>query len=549
MSFASKGRVAPLPISPPDPAEAGVLEALSYWAWPSNENSAQQLVPEAEWPLLKAVWRIEPGLVWLAWWSGKFNASAADTSRPIRELRRRLAAAGVCRSSWRRLLGEANTAALSLYKRRGSKALESHVRLEALLGIPLPYSGAAGEWVRSFVWESAPTPHFWRQGSDAQLAPTHAQRLVVEGLSRLKQGNFDCFRRNELRLVLRYWTAIVRDRLARWSTLVARAIAAHENELQPRLGQRCHWDSGMIDIKFAGFRITALSNNYALWREGQAMRHCIGGDAKYCAEGRRVFHLQADDTHDSWTLALAPDGNTAWQVHEICGERNRPPTPKVLEVAAAWANAYAGIFHPHVGGRALDYEVEEDWYEVEEAWYEDGDEDDREESLLCSVCGAENCETHLLAEIQYDHKVVGGRLQYMWEARVNELQRMLNKWIVTERADSRWPAEIYEIYAAIVWRSYDLLGSDASDNDRLVSDELFAEAWIDIGADETLIIYLTEWIDAQPGTHKSYDFGAAPDLIGFNSTCHALDVESIVIKFVNEFFFWGLKTEPDEAPE
>ena len=88
------------------------------------------------------------------------------------------------------------------------------------------------------------------------------------------------------------------------------------------LGPRLIEDFGLTDTEFGGYRIRALSDSYALWQEGLAMRHCIADYVERCVDdGLRVFHLQSEGSRDCWTLALEPDSGVEWRVHELRGNR------------------------------------------------------------------------------------------------------------------------------------------------------------------------------------------------------------------------------------
>lgn len=506
-------------------ARAGVLAELADWGRPGDARSVRGLVQEDEWPLLEAVWRIEPRQVWIAWWSGGCSSPAPDLRHPIRELKRRLARRGIGRGAWKRLVGAANADALALFKRGGSKPLESHLRLETLLDRALPFTGAAAEWVQRFEWRWAPVGHFTLERSESRLAPTHAAHLLELGLSRLAEGSFERFADEELPLVIRYWPTIVPGhRVPRWENLLTRARAAHEGATEAERGLSCHWDSGLTSTEFGGYRITALSDSYALWREGLTMRHCIADYAERCVEdGLRVFHLQSETSRNRWTLALAPDSEDEWRVHEMRGPRNKLADAEVRAVAAAWALAYAGIFPPG---------------ENELAPLRDEDEDE-DASEHCPVCGAQYCEEHLVATLELDEGVMGGRLHEVWDDRVNEVQSELQQALLAGRCNPEWPSEVASIHAALLEDRAKLVVEDypgEPDAEWIIDDDAFSDAWCNLDATRLLINYLEEWLNEQPGViANSYEISTAPGLSWAGTYFHARDPEPVRQLFLKEF--------------
>lgn len=85
------------------------------------------------------------------------------------------------------------------------------------------------------------------------------------------------------------------------------------------------------------FGIIPLKNGAALWEEGRAMAHCIGGYAEriYHAEGRMyAYHVQVPG-EDPATMLISFKRN-AWQIDEIRGPANHPVSRKTLYLAREW---------------------------------------------------------------------------------------------------------------------------------------------------------------------------------------------------------------------
>ena len=486
-------------------------------------DSVRRLVSDDDWPFLEAVWRVEPGLVGIAWWSTSFRLPPHDLAQPIRLLKARLATRGIGRGAWKRLVCESRPQALALLKSGGGKVLESRLRLETQLNRALPYAGAQAEWVRRFQWRWAPVGHFTLDRSGVQLTTAQAAHLLELGLSRLANGDFEAFETDELPLVLRYWKDIVPGpRIPRWDKLLTRARASHEHAGAAQRGESCRWDSGMTSSEFGGYRITALSDSYALWHEGLTMHHCVGDYAERCLdEGLRAFHLQSLTSRNRWTLALAPDSEDEWRVHEIRGLRNKVPDADARAVAAAWALAYAGIFPPGENGLLPLTDEESDPNEC------------------CPVCRGEYCEVHLVATLEAGEGLMGGCLHAVWDDRVHEIEAELQEALLAERPNFEWPSEIDSIYAALLSHRESLVVEDypgEPDAGWIIDDNAFTDAWCDIDARQLLINYLEEWLGEQSGIiANDYLISTAPGMTWSGTVFHARDPEPIRQRFLKEF--------------
>lgn len=504
----------------PDPARAGVLWELTGGGR-FTDLTEEDLVPiKEEWPFLKALWHIDPKLVWIAWWSTGYAEGEPDLAHPVRELRRRVARRGVGRAAFTRLAGEANAGAFRAFEFLGSSILEAHLRLETLLGRALPWEGPAAEWIHRFIRRPG-ADHFDFERSGIEFTPAQGAYLARTGLARIAAGSDIGFNKAELPMVLRYWSETVRgDRLPRWKNLVERARQAHAAAVAEKHAKGCRWDSGMTATDFGGYRIDALSDSYALWREGLAMHHCIADCAEHCTgDGLRVFHLQSQSSRASWTLALAPNSADSWRVHEIRGPRNQLPDAQARAVAHAWALAYGDIFPPGDHGLApLD---------------EDMDEEQR-----CPICRVPDCQTHLVATIERGEGLMGGCLYDDWAARERHIETELRRALLSERPDPEWPSEIDSLYDALhELRGQFVVRADAGpDAPWIIDDDDYADACTEIGIRQLLLDYLAEWLSEQPGAvSRPYEISTAPGLSWSGTMVYADNPAAVRQRFLDGF--------------
>ena len=505
----------------PDPARAGVLWELTGGGR-FTDLAEEDLVPfEEEWPFLKALWRIDPKLVWIASWSMGYAEGEPDLAHPVRELRRRVARRGVGRSAFERLAGEANAGALLAFEFLGSSILEAHLRLETLLGRALPWEGPAAEWIHRFIWRPG-ADHFDLERSRIEFTLAQGAYLARTGLARIAAGTDRGFNMVELPLVLRYWSETVRgDQLPRWKNLVARAREAHAAAVAEQRAKGCRWDSGMTSTDLGGYRIHALSDSYALWREGLSMRHCIADYADPCTDdGVRVFHLQSQSSRASWTLALAPNSEDTWRVHEMRGPRNQLPDADARAVAHAWALAYGDIFPPGEHGLAPL-------------------EEDMDEEQRCPICRVPDCQTHLVATVELDEGLMGGCLYDDWGARERHIQAELLRAVLNGRPDPEWPSEIASLYDALhAVRDQFVVRDHTGESDApwIIDDDAYADACTEIGTERLLLNYLEEWLDEQPGTvSNAYEISTAPGLSWSGTMVYADDPDAVRRRFRDEF--------------
>lgn len=236
-----------------------------------------------------------------------------------------------------------------------------------------------------------------------------------------------------------------------------------------------------------------------------------------------MFHLQSETSRSCWTLALAPDSEDEWRVHEMRGPRNKLADADVRAVAAAWALAYAGIFPPGENGLTP---------------LED-DEDDEDASEHCPVCDAQYCDEHLVATLELDEGVMSGCLYDEWDDRVREIQSNLLEALLAERPNPEWPSEVGSLYAALLEDRANLMVEDdpgEPDAEWIIDDGAFSDAWCNLDATRLLINYLEEWLNEQPEIiANSYEISTAPGLSWAGTYFHARDPEPIRQRFLKEF--------------
>lgn len=496
-------------------ARTGVIEELTDHGR-FGDLAPEDLVPNDEdWLFYEALWRIDPKLVWIAAWAG-CGEGAPDVAHPVRELRRRVAGRGVGRSAFARLAGEANAAGLKAFEFLGNSIVEGHLRLETLLDQALPWEGPAGEWIHR--WRPC-ARHFDYERSRIEFTPAQAAYLVKVGLDRMAAGSFQGFLDVEFPVVLRYWAEIVRgDRLARWETLLERARLAHAQAMESERAKGCRWDSGVETTLFDGYRITALSDSYALWREGLAMRHCIADYAQRCIDdGLRVFHLQSESTRDRWTLALAPESEDAWRVHEIRGPRNLLADAQARVIAQAWALAYGVTFPPGEHG-------------LEPLF----DEDDGE--LRCAVCTVPDCQDHLVANLEVSEGMMDGCLYDDWEARRGSIDAELQQALLADRPNPEWPSELASIFDALREARERFIVQAGAAGEWMIDNDAWHDACCEINIDRLLLDYLKEWLSSQPETvFRRYEISTAPGLSWLGAMVYADDPEAVRQRFLREF--------------
>jgi hypothetical protein len=81
-------------------------------------------------------------------------------------------------------------------------------------------------------------------------------------------------------------------------------------------------------------RLEPLTTPYALEREGEAMRHCVGGYVEAVFAGRSYIYA-GQVAGERVTVELVP-ASEGWAVRQVRGHGNAPPSPATRERLAAW---------------------------------------------------------------------------------------------------------------------------------------------------------------------------------------------------------------------
>lgn len=128
------------------------------------------------------------------------------------------------------------------------------------------------------------------------------------------------------------WWRIARDRPPippgiPWAWFDARTTAWEQRERALRMADAWQWTGPVAAFECQGVCVVPLESMVALWDEGLAMRHCVGGVnfAKACLAGtRRVYSLR--DARSGRRLATAScvrKPGEAWREGQVAGFANR----------------------------------------------------------------------------------------------------------------------------------------------------------------------------------------------------------------------------------
>lgn len=128
------------------------------------------------------------------------------------------------------------------------------------------------------------------------------------------------------------WWRCARDRPSvppgiPWAWFDARTAAWEQRERALRTADAWQWTGPVAAFECQGVRVVPLESMVALWDEGLAMRHCVGGVnfAKACMAGtRRVYSLR--DARSGRRLATAScvrKPGEAWREGQVAGFANR----------------------------------------------------------------------------------------------------------------------------------------------------------------------------------------------------------------------------------
>jgi len=97
--------------------------------------------------------------------------------------------------------------------------------------------------------------------------------------------------------------------------------------------KRHGWDWTPVDAALQGWSFAELTSGEALFREGQAMRHCVAGYATYCAAGRSAIVSVRFRDQRCLTVELAPADGRLLQARGAC---NRSASPDEQHVIHQW---------------------------------------------------------------------------------------------------------------------------------------------------------------------------------------------------------------------
>ncbi len=82
------------------------------------------------------------------------------------------------------------------------------------------------------------------------------------------------------------------------------------------------WESALDTCELGDYQIVSLTNSRELGQEGRAMRNCVGGYDKMCAEGRaRVFSIRDLMGNRVATMSLIFWGDN-WHFEQVMGFAN-----------------------------------------------------------------------------------------------------------------------------------------------------------------------------------------------------------------------------------
>jgi hypothetical protein len=163
----------------------------------------------------------------------------------------------------------------------------------------------------------------------------------------------------ETSLLKRGWPALTR-RFEEWQ----QQCSIRAEERKPAAPE---WSPFVHRVEAAGWLFVALASEAALYAEGLAMVHCIGGYDSLCGDGLlRVFSMRHTKSGErAATLTVQTTAPGCWMVHDLKGRYNAP-VPDALHLAAlqvidALHEAYALV--PHIRA-AMDH----DWIVAEQQY-------------------------------------------------------------------------------------------------------------------------------------------------------------------------------------
>lgn len=350
--------------------------------------------------------RIEPGLLWLGWLLVSFAGREVKTDQPIAWMRKSLGEAGLSRAFWRTLIKRDPTEFNRIYEEhdvQSLKPLVGHWQREQWIGQLVPQQGPLFDWMQRFGLSSDTS----KLVSFAELEMNRDLALAIarEGARRLQTetfgtGTFEAFEQEQLPAVLAWIDAtapsIDDDTRRRGWNILLRRTRWWESEQQARSEQRGPAWPGVITepFVFEDYRLTPLTDAYALWREGVIMHHCIGTYSAQCASGTTLaLHVDPPEGGRGFTLLLSGAREGGWACQDIRGIANVYPGKPVQD----WGARLCAWLDETLPKAPLSQASAED------------------DPNACPVCHHEYCSEHLVANQDHGWPGITGEIQVLWE--------------------------------------------------------------------------------------------------------------------------------------
>jgi hypothetical protein len=138
-----------------------------------------------------------------------------------------------------------------------------------------------------------------------------------------------------------------------WPAICRAEQAWHDEVLKTRQATGLRWDSLVPACEVDGFHIVPLMDGASLWREGQAMRHCVAAYDQRCMDGDvRVFSMSQAGKRLA-TMEIIRLGETRWRLGQVKGFANATVGQPVLQAAEKIRQRYEAIWllrRPAPGG-------------------------------------------------------------------------------------------------------------------------------------------------------------------------------------------------------
>ena len=148
---------------------------------------------------------------------------------------------------------------------------------------------------------------------------------------------------------------------AGWAWMVKQHRAWQERERERALSRRAQmrWEVPVPTFEHGPWRVVALRDSYELWEEGHHMRHCSRTYAESCKRSKYIVFSIRDLSGERVATGSLDCRSGSWEVRSVRALANRPASPRMLEVARAYAGACEASTAcaepasplPRVGGR------------------------------------------------------------------------------------------------------------------------------------------------------------------------------------------------------